>query len=136
MKKKTYVLMVSEKFPLHHPRAGEPTLFEKKILSGEKHQTIRRNWNAWTKREKEINEGRAILSIRKWTGIPYRSKHKEIAQFKSIHVVRQGFPSMDSVPDFYIPTLKKIASLDGLSFQDFKDWVRGSEKIFDAIIYF
>ena len=44
MKKKVYVIMVVEEFPGYHPKAGEPTNFEEKIVSGEKYQTVRPNY--------------------------------------------------------------------------------------------
>ena len=74
MKKKTYVLMISENFPKYHQKAGEPTFFARKIEEGKKIHTIRQNYELWNKRAEKINKGEAILSIRKWSGKAYRSK--------------------------------------------------------------
>lgn len=78
MKKiKTYVLMVSRFFPAGHPKAGQPTGFVEKILSGEKIHTIRSNWKIWKKRIDEVQHGKAVISLRYWSGAPYRSKQVE-----------------------------------------------------------
>lgn len=76
-KKKTYVLMLSEFFPKTHNKAGMPTEFKEKVLNKKKIHTIRANFPLWEKRIKEVQEGRAVLSIRQWTGEPYRSKQVE-----------------------------------------------------------
>ena len=36
--------------------------------------TIRANYPLWEKRIKDIQEGHAVLSVRQWSGKPYRSK--------------------------------------------------------------
>ena len=115
-KKKTYVLILSEKFPKTHKRAGEPTHFKDKFLLGQgcldctepqdltgenismcngcicacmlpKLHTIRANYPLWQKRIKEIQEGHAVLSIRQWMGKPYRSKQVEIARLTAANGV-------------------------------------------------
>ena len=78
---KTYVLTVSEKFPATHPRRGELTGFPEAIKQGVKIHTIRANYPLWEKRIKEVEEGRARLSVRIWTGKPYNSPQKEIFVF-------------------------------------------------------
>lgn len=104
---KTYVLTVSRNFPATHPRKGEKTEFVLKIQNGlgitckncrevsrfdgdccgylpgqkgEKLHTIRANYDFWKKRIDEVNEGKAILSLRYWTGKPYCSKQEEFAR--------------------------------------------------------
>lgn len=87
---KTYVLMLSQVFPADHPRAGEPTGFQKKLqgaLNGwrsdivfAKLHTIRANYTLWAKRFEQIERGEACLSIRQWSGKPYASKQVEIAR--------------------------------------------------------
>lgn len=81
-KLKTYVITMMVKFPTQAPFVAERTGFKKKILSGEKKHTIRQNYHFWKKRIDEINAGKAILSVRQWTGKPYNSEQKEIKQFK------------------------------------------------------
>src|ERR1035437_4937366 len=98
---KTYVIMVSRTFPTYHPRKGKPTCFIEKIqlafnmlieLSGDlvidldpKIHTFRGNLKLWEKRVKEVQAGRAIISLRYWSGSPYNyqrdaSKPIEFAQ--------------------------------------------------------
>lgn len=145
---KTYVITLSEYFPVKHKRVGEETNFKKKFLNGEKTHTIRMNYPLWEKRIKEVQKGRAVLSIRQWTGKPYRSKQIEIATLTAkngigvqklifvgndimLPVVEYGgnkFRSMD---------MYRLASNDGLSFKNWVDWFRGYDlsKIM-AIIHF
>lgn len=85
---KTYVITLSRHFLANHKRAGEETHFKEKFLLGQgltdydtpsmaKIHTIRANYPLWEKRIKEVQEGRAVLSVRQWTGKPYRSKQVE-----------------------------------------------------------
>lgn len=79
-KKKTYVLMLSQVFPKTHNKAGMPTEFKEKVLNKKKIHTIRANYHLWERRIKEVQEGRAVLAVRQWTGKPYCSKQVEIAR--------------------------------------------------------
>jgi len=78
---KTYIITMMVKFPTQVPQIAKTTGFKKKILSGDKKHTLRQNYAFWKKRIDEINAGRAILSVRQWSGLPYRSEQKEIKQF-------------------------------------------------------
>lgn len=140
---KTYVITLSRNFLAYHKRAGEETHFKEKFLSGEKLHTIRANYPLWEKRIKEVQEGRAILSIRQWTGNPYRSKQVEIATLTAKNGVglqrleftdcRLRFPYTDSEWTFMV----SLAKNDGLSLNDWVDWFGGydlSEPM--AIIHF
>ena len=75
------VITFAKTFPMHHPRAGEPTGFKDKILSGEKKHTIRAG-NRW--------EPGDVFSPREWTGLPYRTKqaeiHKELTVLKTWNI--------------------------------------------------
>lgn len=137
---KTYVLTISKNFPLTHPRKGQPTEFIEKIVSGHKIHTIRENVELWTNRAKEVNEGRAIISIRQWSGKPYRSKQVEVGQYTSI-----GVQTIElTLLGYFIDTVesevstKVLAAFDGLSFEDFKAWFKGAWKINEpkVIIHF
>ena len=140
---KTYVITLSRNFLAYHKRAGEETHFKEKFLSGEKLHTIRANYPLWEKRIKEVQEGRAILSIRQWTGKPYRSKQVEIATLTAENGVglqrleftdcRLRFPYVGSEWTSMI----SLAKNDGLSLNDWVGWFGGydlSEPM--AIIHF
>lgn len=78
MKLKIYVITLSKVFPKTHRRKGEPTFFEEKFRKQKLH-TIRANYDLWKERFEEIQKGNAVLSVRQWTGAPYRSQQCEIA---------------------------------------------------------
>jgi hypothetical protein len=144
MKKKTYVLIVSRTFPKTHKRAGEQTWFVEKInearmpitdepIMGKKIHTIRANYELWNKRAKEINEGKAILSLRYWSGKPYNSPQVEFMQIEKIGLQRLEFyedkdgihalkyPLIDNYAE---PNIETIAVNDGLLFVDFREWFK------------
>ena len=73
----TYVLMLSTQFPSYHIRAGQPTNFIDSIQNKTKIHTIRTNYELWKKRFKKIDQGLAVLSVRYWKGIPYKSNQIE-----------------------------------------------------------
>lgn len=71
---KTYVITLSRTFPAKHPRKGEPTNFDYQVLNavwrshnmsivlpqyGMKLHTIRANYELWSKRFKQIDDGKA-----------------------------------------------------------------------------
>lgn len=76
---KTYYLTLSQVFPATHARAGQPTGFRENLFKTKLH-TIRANYEFWKNRFEQIEKGEACLSIRQWTGKPYRSKQVEIAR--------------------------------------------------------
>nr|DAD63784.1 MAG TPA: hypothetical protein [Caudoviricetes sp.] len=139
---KTYVITLSKHFLANHKRAGEETHFKEKFLLGQgltdydtpsmaKIHTIRANYTLWEKRIKEVQDGRAALSIRQWTGKPYRSKQVEIATLTAENGV--GVQKLE----FYNNTLGlchigivyqrkyELAHYDGLSFEDWEEWFKG-----------
>ena len=146
---KTYVLTVSRNFPITHKRAGEETLFVRKIKDGIKIHTIRANYPLWKKRFDEINAGRACLSIRYWSGKPYRSKQVEIVRLTNADEIgiqrlefdknKDGCSSMKfyNIDGNFASTIEQVANNDGLCIIDFKEWFKGydlSEPM--AIIHF
>lgn len=135
---KTYVLMLAKVFPMGHPKAGQPTGFKEKFLKGEKIHSVRGNLKLWVKRFISISAGKACLSVREWSGAPYRSKQNEIArltnkdhigfQCLSFSTFTQG--GITIIGDFYINDsevedyyLEDLAYNDGLSDYDFEDWM-------------
>lgn len=137
---KCYVIMLAKTFPATHPRAGQPTRFDEKILDGIKKvemgeepstwkiHTIRENHDLWFDRMEEVATGRAFLSLRQWSGRPYYSKQVEL--FKLTHENGVGFESIFILEEYFItianhPCRKSnelIADNDGLSIKDFDQW--------------
>lgn len=137
---KTHVLIVSTHFMANHPRWNERTDFVEKIANGEKIHTLRGNYSWWLPRIQEVAAGKAKLSIRIWSGIPYRSKQIEMLSFTGpdIGIQKLDFNLLgwfvDGV-DFSV-TMSELAKNDGLHISDFIAWFKG-EKIEDyAIIHF
>lgn len=133
---KTYVLTVSRYFPTTHKRKGEPTHFVEKILENfeptifiPKIHTIRSNYDLWAKRIKEVQEGKAILSIRYWSGKPYNSKQVEFCQLdqnSGCGVQKLQFDGSILFPfiNSHQPSVKRLSGNDGLSLEDFKEWFK------------
>ena len=149
---KTYVITLSKVFPKAHSRAGQETGFRSKFLKAiniedvnsedmfffnknnvYKLHTIRRNYELWAKRFREISEGRAILSVRQWTGKPYQSKQTIIAELgknEGIGIERLDFPlhrltspAINFNP--YLSTDWEMAHNDGLDYDDWLNWFKG-----------
>lgn len=153
---KTYIITLSKYFLANHKRAGEETHFKEKFLLGQgcpdcaspqdlsginisdcngcvracsfpKLHTIRANYPLWEKRIKEVQAGRAVFSIRQWTGKPYRSKQVEIAMLTAGDNV--GIQLMGLTNDFaeciigaHHHSYVVVAKHDGLHPADWLDW--------------
>jgi len=145
---KIYYLMISRQFPTTHPRKKMPTGFVQAILDEIKIHTIRLNYEYWLKIANEINEGKAILSLRYWKDKPYHSK-----QIEFYRVNKLGIQKLDigiSIGNFDTLTLKiddipseimvdKLAQNDGLSLNDFFHWFFPTRKTINhqaAILHF
>lgn len=172
MKKKTYVLMISRVFPKTHPRAGEETFFQQKIYASlhpnlcamgtpenpikypikillrpePKLHTIRTNYALWAKRAEKINRGEAVLSLRQWSGEPYKSKQREFLQLTKIGVqhakvlsgpLAPGLPkSVATFVDGSIKNIHEVAKNDGLSVDDFCKWFKFKDDFNGCVIHF
>lgn len=136
---KTYVIILSSFFPVTHPRAGQPTGFEQAYREGRKTTTIRLNYPLWEKRFKFINKGEACISLRTWTGKPYRSKQRVIDTL----TVGEGvglslFQEYKSLffADGHLVGYREVAEADGLSWFDFNAWFDTEKEGVDfALIY-
>lgn len=151
-KSKTFVITLSEFFPATHKRAGQPTDFRAAMTTGltcarckksnpamcmgecftglRKLHTIRANYDLWDKRIKDIQAGKAVLSVRQWTGKPYCSKQVEIARLTredGIGIERLMFDKSHFLPNVnYKPIgIGNLAKNDGLSIDDWKEWFKG-----------
>jgi len=130
--RKKYVLTISETFPQTHNRKGEPTNFIDSMLALGKIHTIRANFPLWEKRIEQINAGTARLSVRVWTGKPYRSKQKERFSFSGVGIQKLKSINFDKGFAFYIGenqhvvplSIETLAKNDGLSLEDFREWFK------------
>lgn len=123
MKLKTYVITLSKTFQQGHPRAGQPTNFRESIESGTKIHTIRCNYDLWAKRLDEVIAGRAVLSVRQWSGKPYDSKQEPPISIltKDDGVGYQKITQERLFTDYFIIN-EFGARHDGLSISDFYNW--------------
>lgn len=143
VKLKTYVITMMVKFPKQGIVVPRPTGFKRKILSGEKKHTIRQNYEFWKKRIDEINAGRAVLSVRQWTGKPYNSEQKEIKQFGKGEVGYQRVTVTGGASDVGIQNsegyvllsdakIRKLAKNDGITLQQMQTFFKHG--VLDGII--
>lgn len=148
---KTFVITLSSVFPTTHPRKGKGTAFAPSFRNGQtcrkckentpalcmgecfsirKIHTIRANYPLWEKRIAQIQNGEAVLSIRQWTGKPYRSKQVEIARLTAEDGV--GIQKLEFVNgNLGLPRIgivyqrkQELAINDGLSFEDWFEWFK------------
>lgn len=154
---KTYVIMLAKTFPRGHFAEGRLTFFKEKMmlalgcphcdteqdLSGDniskcnscmyatmnkKLHTIRGNYELWESRFKEIDAGKACLSIREWEGKPYRSKQVEIIRLTKedgIGLQRLSFAMNSHAHPFIdgISSVKadEIAHNDGITYFEWRE---------------
>ncbi len=129
---KTYVLTLSEFFPKTHSKAGMPTHFKETFLNREKKHTIRANYPLWEKRIKEVQEGKAVLSVRQWSGKPYCSKQVEITRLtfedrvgiQKLLIVKHSTAWIDYPRHRLSVDFKYLAKYDGLSLADWDEWFK------------
>lgn len=120
-------------FPSTHPKAGQPTHFKENLRRSKLH-TIRANYDYWAKRFEKIKTGEACLSVRQWVGKPYGegSTQKEIARLTredGIGIQKLEFKDIGNgfnaaVIDGKPWPREILASNDGLSLQDWRNWFR------------
>lgn len=131
--------MLSTKFAKDHPKAGEPTEFVEKVESKDKIHTIRENYEYWRERFKKINKGEAYLSLRTWTGLPYRSKQEEFLKLYNTDGIGIEKLIMDELGAFANDAVvweKTLADNDGLIYTDFKEWFKNPKDDPYVIIHF
>ena len=149
---KTYVITLSKRFPTGHNRAGDLTFFLEALSNAlhnaeatltvddaddtsiqiyeRKIHTIRANYPLWAKRIAEVERGEACLSIRQWTGKPYRSKQVEIARLTKedgvgIQKVELTNDLAECITGGRHYSYVDIARNDGLHPADWLDWFKG-----------
>ena len=132
MKMKTYVIILSKVFPVFHHRKGEYTHFKEAFCERNNNEyprpklhTIRGNYERWAKIIAEVEAGKAQLSIRQWSGLPYRSKQIQLALLSrkdGIGLQRLMFDKSRFLPhvDYHPVGVGNLANNDGLTLDD---WV-------------
>ncbi len=133
----TYVITLSQVFPVTHCRAGEETGFKDKFLAAigkqegdwKKLHTIRANYELWKKRFEKIAQGKACLSVRQWTGKSYASKQVEIARLTredGIGIQKMTVAGCAVIHPMFADetavSAKELAHNDGLSSLDWNNW--------------
>lgn len=118
---KTAVIIISDRFPIGHRRAGEKTYFVEKILAGEKLHTLRTNLPWWLTKNSMLNTAQMCLSIRRWSGKPYRSKQQEIIRLSGDGIGVESVSLQQS-------SIEQVAKNDGLNLNDFNDWFRKHDR--------
>lgn len=144
---KKHVITLAQTFSKDHPRAGEPTNFASLIERGVKKHTIRENYGYWYKRFLSIAAGEAVLSVREWTGKPYRSEQRVLWEWGKYDGI--GLAPLYSANNqldqlivagkeaHYPVSLETLAANDGLSVEDFKHWFAKAQPMQAmALIYF
>lgn len=134
---KTYVLIISNKFPKTHARAGEETSFVRMIDMGLKIHTIRGNYEFWRKRFDKIAKGEAVLSVRTWSGKPYRKGGSQVEVFKfdiadgigiqKLQKIGMPMSPFDFKAGSSYATYHLLSKNDGLSLGDFKEWFKNCD---------
>ncbi len=138
MKGKCYVLIVSTHFLKGHAREGDQTGFMAKIMTCDKKHTMRGNYGYWKQVVDDVNAGKAYLSVRAWSGKPYRSKQKEFFRMHNVGLQKAEYDEFLLrwyIDDKWITT-RRLANNDGLSKADFISWFPNPPKEPLALIHF
>lgn len=136
-------LVISRKFPVQHPRAGQTTGLIEKLLKGAKIHTIRDNIEYWADKVAKVNAGQMYISAKMWLDRPYNSPQQEMrritkAGLQTIEMdYRNGRLSVQIDGRKYTE-FETLAGNDGLSLEDFIEWFfpDGRTHYKGAIIHF
>lgn len=131
-------IVVSKAYPKVHKRHGEPTHFASKLINGEKLHTIRKNYDIWALNAEKIRTGKYVLSVRQWSGVPRRSKQKEVYNTEEeigVEHITMKYSADDDglsvcVEERYLSEyeIELLARNDGTTVDDFKDWFFWKER--------
>jgi len=143
--KKNVILMLNGVFPAKHKKAGKPTMFADLLYASRKIHSVRVDASGlWAKRVEEVNSGKKLLSVREWTGRPYRSEQRELKMFGRTgmqHITMAYLPD-DALPQCWIDNkrvpVEDVASNDGLGVEDFVDYFFGKcgckSNVFEGVV--
>ncbi len=135
--KKQVLIILSKLFPLYHKRKGQETHFAESLKSGMKIHTIRANYDRWKHNLDKVIDGGFRLSIREWSGRSYNSRQNEIMSVSGGQVGYQRIsmtydPMSDElkvvIDGRRLTDIERLANNDGLSLEDFKQFLFGATK--------
>ncbi|WP_418989279.1 hypothetical protein [Alistipes sp.] len=136
-------LVISRKFPVKHPRAGQTTGLLDKLLKGTKIHTIRDNIGYWEEKIAKVNAGEMYISAKIWLDRPYKSPQQEMRRFtkaglQTIEMDYQNGRLSVRIDGRKYTELETLAGNDGLSLEDFIGWFfsNGRTHYKGAIIHF
>ena len=150
----TVVVMLTKEFFKGHPMAGKPTNFSTLVKQGKKIHTCRDNHDYWAGKIEALKKNGGVLSIREWSGKPYRSNQNVIMDVPAseVHVSTLELHRIITVYNekrYYATiggkpiSMAKLAGNDGFNFQtDFEAFLdpifdmRGADVVKLAIIHF
>lgn len=140
--KKRIIIILSSRFPGYHPRRGQQTRFLDNLMKTKIH-TIRAGYDRWKHNLDKVMGEDFELSVREWSGRPYNSPQREMVALKEsvgyqrismsydprtgeVKAVIDGKPYHD---------VGRIAANDGLSLEDFKDFIFGATRSEDKQLF-
>lgn len=148
MKKKINIV-IAKAYPTIHKRHGEPTNFASKLINGQKLHTIRTNYDLWAVNAEKMRSGNYVLSVRQWSGVPRRSKQREVCNTDETigveHITMQYSVESDrlavTIEDRRLndSEIEQLAINDGTTVDDFKDWFFAKQRhkedaVFNGVI--
>ena len=101
--------------------------------------TIRGNYERWHRIIDEVNRGEAELSVREWSGIPYRSPQEEIeilTKDEGLGVQKLEWQEMYPfdgkhyimvIDGKFFDDYAWLANNDGLAFEDWRAWFKDAD---------
>ncbi|MDR0575625.1 MAG: hypothetical protein LBG96_16660 [Tannerella sp.] len=146
------VVILSKAFPPKHPKAGWETDFSLRVKCGQalsdgardcgfpycglcrlynergKIHTCRIDYDYWKKRINRLKEVGGVLSVRQWSGVPFRSRQETIVDIPAEYVGIQRAVFTEEMEGAHIADdivfVEELADNDGLSSEDFLAWFK------------
>jgi hypothetical protein len=141
---KTFVLTVNSRFEKSMLDTIGAVKHRRPLPTEMKRHTIRANYAFWESRIAAITRGEAVLSVRVWSGKPYRSPQREFLRLEKVGLQKVAKRSDGANVSYYIVngnglgfiSTVTLARGDGLSFDDFEEWFRDYPDGDMALIHF
>jgi hypothetical protein len=147
------IVVLGKKFPPKHLKAGLETDFSLRVKCGQilndginagcwfpycgmcklcdergKIHTCQSNYEYWAKKINRLKEVGGVLSVRQWSGVPFRSKQEIIVDVPAEYVGIQRAVFTEDMKGVYIDDnfvfIEEFANNDGLSYEDFCEWLK------------